>query len=185
MSDVFLRMNFFQVFIFDDESYRGSTLLSYDLRNEKCTMNGTVVQMIKIFKVKFDKLTRLTRKELRKIDKIGFEESKKNIFESKGNIVAKLSDSVRLILNYCVENEKERKKVETNSLLLMRSYLNFICKMDERLFEEIYVDKVERCFIQHKQNLTNCAMNSYDLYFWSKSPNQSPAVVDLVHGAVC
>lgn len=142
-----------------------------------------MVKKIRKFKDKFDKIIRLTSKEIRKINQFGFDEMKEEIMMKKQKLSGKLCESLRHISLHCIQDEKEQKIVELNSLLLMQTFMNFMTKMNEEIYNSMYLDKTKYCFTQHKQQLDNCALNSYNEFFFKTS--RIPSVVELIRGSIC
>lgn len=105
--------------------------------------------------------------------------------QRRGSIVAEMSDKIRLISKFCIDDERQRRNIEIDSLLLLRTHLHFACEMNEIQFDQIYGHNSNECFHHHKNALRSCALSSFDRFFWEKSPVDAPSLVDLVHGAVC
>lgn len=172
-------------FVFKDEPSEGSTLLSYNFSGTSCGNNVTVLREVSKFKSDYEKLTHFTAYELHRTDAKGYARTKTKICNSRCSIVAKLSDKIRLISKFCISDDRQSKLIEMDSLLLLRTHLYFACEMSESQFEQFYVHNADECFLRHKRALDKCALSSFDLFFWEKSPDNVPSVVDLVHGAIC
>lgn len=173
-------------FVFKDESTIGSTLLTFNFTATSCARNVTIQNQLVNFRRKFQKLTHLSFHELHQVDEQGFQRTKTKFCNKRCDLVADMSDKIRLITQFCIkDDERQQRSVEINSLLLIRTYLYFACEMSESQFTQIYEHKAYKCIRRHQQDLNSCAISSYTSYFWESSPTQPPSVIDLVHGAVC
>lgn len=177
-------MELITAFIFKSDDDDSVTLMNHEY-NDKCSTNASVMMRVDEFKRKYDKIKMLLHSEKRFIRRWGFRSVYPEICEAKRNIARSVTDYIQPIADFCVGDEKLRKEFVLNTLLLLETALDYICSMEENLFDDIYERHSERCFSVNMQALIACHKKSFDLYFWEKVPEKQPTVAKLVNGAIC
>lgn len=143
----------------------------------KCLRNETVAVKVNELKTKYEKIKRLSKREVELGRWLGIEA----VCEGKQNLARTITEWVQPIGNYCVENEKRRKKFVLNSLLLLETTLDYFCGMNLSQLES----SPERCFANNARLLTICVNKSWSLFFWESVPDQPPTLLQLLNGSVC
>jgi hypothetical protein len=171
-------------FIFDWDDDDSATLMNHKY-DDKCSQNETVMITVNEFTRNFDKIKIFLSREVRLIRRQGFRTVSSEICESKRNIARTMTDCIQPIMDFCVGDEKARKKLVLNTLLLLETALDFICGLNESHFDDIYEWQSQRCLTDNMQLLQLCRKKSYDLYFWERVPEKLPSLVKLINGQVC
>lgn len=153
--------------------------------DDKCSRNKTVMKRVGEFKTKYDKIRRLSRNEVRRIRRRGFRTNIADLCEGKRDIARSMTDWIQPVADFCVTDEKIRKNVALNTLLLLDTTLDFICGINQSHFEDIYEWRSERCFSENEKHFTLCKRNSLDLYFWETVPDKMPSTIQLLNGRAC
>lgn len=148
--------------------------------DEKCLRNFTVMEKVEEFVLKFDKIKSLTRKERKFLRRREFQTTISEICETKREIAKTMTSSIQPLADYCVGEEKIRKQFVLNTLMLLETTLDFVCSMNQ----EVYEAQSEHCLNDDVQVIRQCQRKSFDLYFWEKIPLKL-SLVHLINGAVC
>lgn len=152
---------------------------------EDCSRNETVTSQVSTFKTKYEKMSDLSRIEVRFLRRRGAQEYLPQICEIKREVAKTMTDMIQPIADFCVGNEKLRKEFVLNTLLLLEVTLDHVCGLNEILFDAIYNRRLGRCFSDSKQCVDNCQKTSFDLFFWETTPERLPTVTKLVNGQIC
>lgn len=132
----------------------------------------------------FDKIKSFSSKERRFIRRYGFRTTILEICETKRDIARTMTDLIQPLANFCVGDEKIRKQFVLNTLLLLEAILDFVCNIDQDIYEGIYESHSEQCLSENMQLLNECQRKSFDLYFWEKIPVRI-SFIQLLNAAVC
>lgn len=177
-----LLLKLITAFIFD-------TANDHDIMNYKygdeCFQNQTVMDTVNEFKRNFDIIKVLSRREVRSVRRRGFETVFADVCEAKRNVARTMTDCIQPTADFCVGDEKVRKEFVLNTLMILQTTLDYICGMNQSVFEDIYDLSCEECLTANMQQLQLCQRNSFDLYFWEQVPEKLPTITHLINGAVC
>lgn len=152
--------------------------------DDKCAQNETVMRQVGEFRRKFDKIKMLYRSEVEFVRRRGFRAVFSQVCEAKRDVARTMTDCIQPIGDFCVGDEKIRKEFVLNTLLLLEATLDFICGMNESHFRDIHEWQAEKCLSRCAQRLQGCQRESFDLYFWERTPERL-TTVQLLNGAVC
>lgn len=171
-------------FIFECEDNLSATLMNHEY-DDKCSQNETVMLTVNEFTRKFDKIKIFLHREIRLIRRRGFRTVSSEICEAKRNVARTMTDYIQPIGDFCVGDEKARKEIVLNTLLLLETALDYICGLNESHFGDIYEWNSEQCLTDNMQLLQFCKRKSFNLYFWERIPEKMPTLVKLINGKVC
>jgi hypothetical protein len=152
--------------------------------DDKCLRNETVMKKVGNLSLSLTKIKSFSRKDIRFISRRGFRTASTEICESKRDIAKTMTPSIQPIADFCIKEEKIRKQIVLNTLLLIETTLDFICSINQDIYEGIYERHLELCLSDNMQLLKQCQQKSYDLYFWEKIPTKI-IFIQLINGSVC
>lgn len=132
---------------------------------------------------KYEKLNFDTN-DVRLISEQGFERMPE-ICEIKRDIAKSMTDYISPIAKQCVKGRRQKKEFEINTLLIIKTAIDFICEMNQTHFDDIFLWRITYCFIENSQALEECEKESFDLYFWESVPKNGASLVPLLNGSIC
>lgn len=160
--------------------------MNYEYENN-CTHNETIMDIVIEFTTKFNTIGKLLKDEKQLLRNRGFRDSDPfpEMCESKRNVARTITTNIQSIADFCVTDARLRKKFVLNTLLLLDTTLDFMCSLNQSLFEDIYEWHSERCFDDNIQQLRNCQRKSFDfnIIFWV--PTKLPSILELLNAAIC
>ena len=103
------------------------------------------------------------------------------ICKIKRDVAKSMTDYISPIAKQCVKGRREKKEFEINTLLIIKTAIDFVCKMNQTHFDEIFVWRITHCFIENSQALAECEKVSFDLYFWESVPENGASLLPLLN----
>lgn len=177
--------NLYLAYIFDsvsEDEKNTISLVNYKY-DDNCLFNETISNQIKDFRLKFDQVKDFTDDDLKSLQR-GFDENHSTICEIKRNKVRSVTDTIEPIGKYCVRDARMRKKFILNTLLMLQSSIDFVCSMQENVFNYIYRDNVVDCINDKIAELDKCREKAFKILFFDKMP-QKLFWISLINGNVC
>lgn len=153
--------------------------------DHKCSRNTTVMEKVKEFQTLYDKIKSVSQSDANFLDRRGSRSNIEKVCVDNRNSVRHLTDWIQPIGDFCVENNKTRSDLVLNTLLLFQTTLDFLCGMNQSHFEDIFQLHSQRCYEDNLQVLQICTKKSFDLYFWERTPEKLPTMIQLINGSVC
>lgn len=149
-----------------------------------CSKDKVLAKQVKNFKSTYDKIRYISDDELSFVDNHDFKEALPIICETKRKLASSITDCIEHIANECVEDLKLRKKFKLNTLLMLQSILDFMCSMEESIFNDIFQKGVMSCFRRKKIELDECRKKSFKLLLFFRAP-QSLFFISMINGSTC
>ncbi|CAO1426676.1 unnamed protein product [Diamesa serratosioi] len=150
---------------------------------DSCLENITIKNQVDNLMEKYDKLN-FDSKDVRLISEQGLERLPE-VCEEKRDIAKSMTDYISPIAKQCVKGQREKKDFELNTLLIIKTAIDFVCEMNQTHFDDIFVRRITHCFIENSQALAECEKVSFDLYFWESVPENGASLVPLLNGSIC
>jgi hypothetical protein len=152
--------------------------------SDECVTNRTIAKQIKNFKRRFKELRYFSDDQMLSIENQGFEKAFPEICEAKRKITQSITDCIEHITNQCVSDVVLQKKFKLNTLLMLQTFLDFVCSMKEDIYIDIFQNKGLSCFRQKDIELNACRSKAFRLLFFEKVPIEL-YWISLINGSVC
>jgi hypothetical protein len=182
----FLSLRSCVAFIFDeidDNNEKTMSLMNFQI-DASCRLNETIYSQIGDFRLKYERMEELSDEEMRTIKNEEFDDILPRVCEAKRDLAKSVTDTIRPLTNYCVKDSRLRRKICLNSLLMLQVKLNFICNMNERIFEAIYRGNVVASINRKMNELSKCRRKSFKTFLLSSVPEKL-YWMQLINGNVC
>lgn len=152
--------------------------------SDDCVTNKTIAKQIKNFKMRYKELCYFSDEEMLLIQNYGFKKVYPKICETKKKITRSITDCIEHIGSYCVKEINLRKKFKLNTLLMLQTFLDFVCSMEEKVYIDMFQNRGLSCFHQKDIELNACRSNALRVLFFEKSP-VNLYWISLLNGSVC
>lgn len=149
-----------------------------------CLNDKILANQVKSFKSTYNEIRYMSDEDLRILESHDFKEALPIICETKRKLASTITDCISHIANECVKDLKMRKKFKLNTLLMVQSMLDFMCSLDESVFNDIFQHGVMACFRRKRSELDECRKNSFKLLFFERAP-QKLFWISMINGSVC
>lgn len=150
---------------------------------DSCLKNITIKSQVENLMEKYEKLN-FDNNDVRLISEQGLERLPE-ICKKKRDVAKSMTDYISPIAKQCVKGRRQKKEFEINTLLVIKTAIDFICEMNQTHFDDIFVWQTTHCFIENSKALEECEKVSFDLYFWESVPAKGASLVPLLNGSIC
>lgn len=151
---------------------------------KECLNDRVIASQIKKFISVHTKINLMSESEINLVDQNGFNKSLPIICESKRKLASTVTDFIEPISNECVKDQRQRKRLKLNSLMILQTLLDFYCSMEENVFNDIYKHDTLSCYKSKENELNKCKRKSFKLVFFDNAPEKL-FWIQLVTGKVC
>lgn len=178
-------MRIFSAYIFDSESedIDVASLVNYPY-NYDCLSDETIYGQIINFRKIYTQIQEISDDEFNYIEQRDFNEVLPRICEEKRRKASSVTDNIEHIANKCVMDEKIRKRIILNTLLIFQTKIDYVCSMNESIFEIVFKGHVEECISKKMDILDRCREKSLKTLFFEKNPKKL-FLIQLLNSAIC